>query len=534
MSYPFYFVREGFAARRLFSLANVWDGGRCMRVWIAALLVGAVWSVAATEVVAATNAQSSQSILNKSLTTSAQAQPKSEHSVLGPYGWAKAGEVPDYFGAVLQGQSLWRVARRLNGALGVSVEQVAIGLYEANPEAFSGGSIHALQAGSYLRIPSLAEVKTYSHAAAKAQLEIYMGKAHAASVPKVAGSVQQNINDADTQQLPLNVNQAIDAKASAHKNLQSTAGHGDAETPAGLGSESNGRESPQRIEAPTKVQQVYWVWMVLPASLLTLFIVLWRTRRPVTPATQEESQRQDAADDNVEPVHVKGRSRNGSVVKNGGYSNQTDFSKLRSRRATRHSEREPVAGVTLEEFSESSLPESKRVEPKLWDEDTDNLPAEEEVVLSDVVEPSVSAALDEKHVAALVAEEQTDVASDTVNVAEAKQNLGSADQHRETWTKNLDTKLLKAQQHRESSSEFDQELTQLIIGKQFAAAKRLLDSSRGEALDEPHYHYQRLRLMYEAEDEHSFYEYLNRVEHKLKSADPELQAKLDKLQTLLN
>jgi len=70
-------------------------------------------------------------------------------SVMGPYEWAQQGQVANTFGAVLDGQSLWRVARRINKALGVSINQMMWGLYRANPQAFAGKSIDTLQAGSF-------------------------------------------------------------------------------------------------------------------------------------------------------------------------------------------------------------------------------------------------------------------------------------------------------------------------------------------------------------------------------------------------
>jgi len=92
-------------------------------------------------------------------------------SVMGPYEWAEAGNVPEKFGAVLDGQSIWRVARRINKALDVSVEQMAVALYEANPNAFFTKSIDSLKAGSFLAIPSKATAKRYSEKQAQARLD---------------------------------------------------------------------------------------------------------------------------------------------------------------------------------------------------------------------------------------------------------------------------------------------------------------------------------------------------------------------------
>ena len=88
-------------------------------------------------------------------------------NILGPYDWAKAGQVPESFGPVLDGQSLWRVARRINQALGVSIDQVMWSLYELNPEQFSTNSITSLKAGAILKIPTAAQASKLTERQAK-------------------------------------------------------------------------------------------------------------------------------------------------------------------------------------------------------------------------------------------------------------------------------------------------------------------------------------------------------------------------------
>lgn len=90
--------------------------------------------------------------------------------LMGPYDYAQSGNIPARFGAVLDGQSLWRVARRINGAMGVSRSQMMWALYQANPSAFTSRSVQSLKAGSYLDIPSESVVKQTSHEQAKANL----------------------------------------------------------------------------------------------------------------------------------------------------------------------------------------------------------------------------------------------------------------------------------------------------------------------------------------------------------------------------
>lgn len=57
------------------------------------------------------------------------------------------------YGPTLQHDTLWSVAERTRGQSGISVEQMMIALYEANPQAFYKGNVFALTAGKMLKIP---------------------------------------------------------------------------------------------------------------------------------------------------------------------------------------------------------------------------------------------------------------------------------------------------------------------------------------------------------------------------------------------
>ena len=82
--------------------------------------------------------------------------------LMGPYDWARSGAIPTKFGPVLEGQSLWRVARRINEAMDVSIDQMMWGLFRANPEAFSGNDVSSLIAGSVLTVPNEAYVREFT------------------------------------------------------------------------------------------------------------------------------------------------------------------------------------------------------------------------------------------------------------------------------------------------------------------------------------------------------------------------------------
>ena len=95
----------------------------------------------------------------------------SSSKVMGPYDTAIAGEIPQQFGAVLDGQSLWRVARRINSAMGVTRSQMMWALYKENPQAFTSDSVESLKAGVYLVIPAVEIVHAVSDAEAKSKLQ---------------------------------------------------------------------------------------------------------------------------------------------------------------------------------------------------------------------------------------------------------------------------------------------------------------------------------------------------------------------------
>ncbi|MDP1665478.1 MAG: FimV/HubP family polar landmark protein [Methylobacter sp.] len=57
------------------------------------------------------------------------------------------------YGPTLGNDTLWSVAERARGQNDVSVEQMMIAIYDANPDAFYKGNVYALTAGKMLRIP---------------------------------------------------------------------------------------------------------------------------------------------------------------------------------------------------------------------------------------------------------------------------------------------------------------------------------------------------------------------------------------------
>ncbi len=66
---------------------------------------------------------------------------------------ANGQDSEDEYGPTLGNDTLWSVAERARGQSDVSIEQMMIAIYEANPHAFYKGNVHALMSGKMLRIP---------------------------------------------------------------------------------------------------------------------------------------------------------------------------------------------------------------------------------------------------------------------------------------------------------------------------------------------------------------------------------------------
>jgi pilus assembly protein FimV len=76
---------------------------------------------------------------------------------------AYAGEE---YGPVAEGETLWVIARNTRPDEGISVNQMMMALYQANPQAFINNNINLLRRGAILRIPGADEVRAISSAEA--------------------------------------------------------------------------------------------------------------------------------------------------------------------------------------------------------------------------------------------------------------------------------------------------------------------------------------------------------------------------------
>jgi len=136
--------------------------------------------------------------------------------------------VADEYGPTTRYDSLWKVAEKINKESAVSVEQMMMALYKANPHAFYKKNVNALMAGKTLKIPKQSEITALSKKQANAQfyrqMAIWEGKAAAAAEPKVrAADNKKNTTNQLTLVAPteekLNSSEVLTANGENTQNL---------------------------------------------------------------------------------------------------------------------------------------------------------------------------------------------------------------------------------------------------------------------------------------------------------------------------
>ncbi|HEX4872282.1 MAG TPA: FimV/HubP family polar landmark protein [Nevskiaceae bacterium] len=92
------------------------------------------------------------------------------------------------YGPVQPGETFWSIATRLRPSPAVSMDQVLLAIYRANPQAFQG--FNGLQKGSVLRVPTLEQMQATDAAAAKREVDaLRAGRRSAAPAPATGSAV---------------------------------------------------------------------------------------------------------------------------------------------------------------------------------------------------------------------------------------------------------------------------------------------------------------------------------------------------------
>lgn len=104
---------------------------------------------------------------------------------------ASAAGTPARYGPVQATQTLWSIAKLLRSDPAVTMDQMLLAIYNANPTAFGGGSINYLLSGEMLAVPSTAEVLAIDAASAHEQVTRLRasGKPPAAAVSRPAATL---------------------------------------------------------------------------------------------------------------------------------------------------------------------------------------------------------------------------------------------------------------------------------------------------------------------------------------------------------
>ncbi len=150
-------------------------------------------------------------LLDPPVTTGRRA-PKVEQAAGGRSGAVGRAEAPaatavvpgGEYGPVRRNETLWQIADRIRPA-GITVHQMMVALYRANPQAFLNGNINLLKKGRVLRIPELNEIERIGRREAVAEFrQLAQGEAPvvAAKAEKAEGGVEEAAAPAGTAAEP--------------------------------------------------------------------------------------------------------------------------------------------------------------------------------------------------------------------------------------------------------------------------------------------------------------------------------------------
>lgn len=475
-------------------------------------------------------------------------------SIMGPYEWAQEGQIPEQFGAVLDGQSLWRVARRINKAMGVSVEQMMLALFEANPDAFSNGAIDGLIAGSYLQIPSQQSVQAVSANQAKARVDALSSARspnfQSAPVSDAAADVQQpaaegeqpaedqpqGVETIDVTPEPLFVvgqqspNEDIDG-ANSQGSVESSGGQGQQEIIDSL-SKTIGDLMRDNVDKEQRLLAMDERLKALETTLDSVGLsVLENASQASKPSDQAAVTDQQTESDEGVSAQVPQEAAEPQIEDEGGIAWWVWILPI-------------VIAIGLWLFFRARQ-SMRSPEEDLFVESTEEIEAPTVYVSPENIEgPSFEEYVEQPDYSDMRSNQAQSV-DDYIDDGEVE---GISYQEIEAEFANPDPQLVQTLS--EHTIEFDtthasefsfnsaeSELEKIDIyleNEDYDGARAALDAARGDEIDEPNYHYQRLRILLAKNDENGFYEYFNLVEDKFEDADQDLKLDVANLVARLN
>jgi len=454
-------------------------------------------------------------------------------SLMGPYDWAKAGQVAEKFGPVLDGQSLWRVARRINQALGVSIDQMMWSLYQNNRDQFASDSITSLRAGAILRIPSAEQVSRLTERQAKEQVQ-RASKANFSANPRPATS-QAPVAESKPAAQPETVSKAAATKAKKQSTSESPAfdltGLGDAGNLSGA-SDGIGGQSQQIIaslaEAVGNLTQEV-IKKDKKISFLEEKIAALEEYAQVNSTDlvpEQADTRLALAQTSEQSVAIDERSE--LRVENFSFLHFLLIG-LSLLVLTAFLFRDRLI-ILIDSLNLSGKSNQIDFDPSMFEHT-------ESVQVFDAIPPAVEPVSEMTVTVEANPTPQAESSLSRRSILDAiKTAVQTEDPLSPQTLMDLDgefsyTEMLSEATYSitESNLSFMERFEKAMLQRDFGYASQLLNFARESELDLPHYHYHRLRLFEAMNDEDAFYDYYCEVEQMVPSYNTELQTKISQL-----
>jgi len=500
--------------------------------------------------------------------------------ILGPYETAEAGRIPEKFGAVLDGQSIWRVARRINEAMGVSKSQMIWALYQANPSAFSSKSVTSLKAGVFLTIPPQSTVAAVSDAQAQANLRAlrndFESSANTASQPSVDSAQASDALLADdaSSEFDLSVDTQNDAPAAAEDAPADSGGQSAAEPFQVSGIDSAGQQDGVAIDSQSQAIIASLTETVSSMSQqldrkdkkiqflesqvkeLSSFIA---SENPTGTGTDEapkvvlDAAVQDSIATTNEVIELSSSELNSPQESNSVLISVLKWGLLGlfgiSVLAYMFRTRLLAIGRSLNLFGSNEHVELRTVaiesDGPIEFDSVDDIDLDTELAYEEVSSAISQKSSIEIGEAAEPIERPTErpierhrdipsVVKESLGSSDALSSmpyLGMAEDEEDQAALEFEIETPEQDLDKVENDEvsFDERFEQLLTDKDFDFALELLDFARYNEINDDRYHCERLRLCEKMKDEDAFYEYYYEIESKISSFPQNLQTQISQL-----
>jgi len=467
--------------------------------------------------------------------------------LMGPYDTAKVGQIPKKFGAVLNGQSLWRVARRINRAMGVTKSQMIWALYVANPNAFSSKSITSLKAGVFLDIPNQSAVQSISDEQAQANLRALRANFNRSKADQAIPSLAVGDNEsqegdyAQSQKIISTLTETInsmsqqlerkdqkieflESQVNELSNFIAKEGVGENST-EGVG-ENLAVVAETSLDAIESVQGIDEVQVITGADELAL---TEKGRGDTTKELSATAAVNDQAQNKKITMFTSVwqwlllglvligvlifliRDRVFSLVRSLNLFGSNEHVDLRSEMLKEDTE------LDLDSIDDFNLDDKASIVSKSEISDVESELHNHDDVTESVSDMSILRAVEES-----LADPETLSTMSYLDIADDE----DAEELLDFEIEKLETELKSTN---DADLSFDERFEQLLSDKDFNFARELLDFARYNEIDDDRYHCERLRIYEKMKDEDAFYEYYYEIESKIPTFSQSLQTQISQL-----